>query len=100
MDVWVGVEDGVNVKVGVNVDVGVEVMEGVNVKVGVKVRVHAAAVTVSAANVLLTCSSREGPHPVNTKQMEINRKQKDFKWRNISMCFLGRFVVLADINNK
>ena len=70
----VGVDDGVNVIVGVKVDVGVEVMVGVNVKVGVEVRVQAAAVTVSAAKVMLTCSSRDDLHPTSRMLMEAIRK--------------------------
>jgi hypothetical protein len=49
------------------VDVGVGVMLGVKVEVSVQ----EAAVTVSAAKVMLTCSSREGPHPASTRQVKI-----------------------------
>jgi hypothetical protein len=71
------VEDGVNVKVGVELDVGVSVIVGVKVLVGVDVRVHDAALSVSAAMVMLTCASMEGPHPPNAKQIPINMKQND-----------------------
>jgi hypothetical protein len=52
------------------------------------VRVQEAAVTVSAANVMLTCASTEGPHPASKKQTEINRKQKDLKDLGFRMLFL------------
>jgi hypothetical protein len=52
------------------------------------VRVQEAAVTVSAAKVILTCASREGPHPTNKKQTEINRKQTVLKDLGLRMLFL------------
>jgi hypothetical protein len=71
----VGVKDGVKVNVGVKVKVGVKVGVGVDVKLGVNVgvSVHESAVTVSAAKVMLTCCSREGPHPASRKQVQIVR---------------------------
>ena len=51
-------------------------------------RVQEAAVIVSAANVMLTCASKEGPHPASKKQTKINRKQKDLKDLGFRMLFL------------